>query len=46
MPALWSGFGFHALRDICASLMFGEGRNAAQVQRRLGQHAAVFTPST
>jgi integrase len=40
---LWSGFGFHAFRHTCASLLFAEGRNAVQVQRWLGHHSPSFT---
>jgi integrase len=43
---LWSGFGFHAFRHTCASLLFAEGRNAVQVQRWLGHHSAAFTLAT
>lgn len=40
---LWRGFGFHAFRHTCASLLFAEGRNAVQVQRWLGHHSPSFT---
>jgi integrase len=43
---LWPGFGFHAFRHTCATLLFAEGRNAVQVQRWLGHHSAAFTLST
>ena len=35
--------GFHTFRHTCASLLFARGRNAKQVQRWLGHHAASFT---
>jgi hypothetical protein len=38
--------GFHAFRHTCASLLFAEGRNAKQVQVRLGHHSAAFTLAT
>ncbi len=38
--------GFHAFRHTCASILFGEGRNAVQVQRWLGHHSAAFTLAT
>jgi integrase len=43
---LWSGFGFHAFRHTCASLLLDEGRNVKQVQRWLGHHSAAFTLAT
>ena len=38
--------GFHAFRHTCATMLFGEGRNAVQVQRWLGHHSAAFTLAT
>jgi integrase len=38
----WAGF--HTFRHTVASRLFAEGRNAKQVQRFLGHHAASFTP--
>ena len=35
--------GLHVLRHTAASLMFSGGKNAKQVQRILGHHAASFT---
>lgn len=43
---MWGGFGFHAFRHTCASLLFDEGRNVKQVQRWLSHHSAAFTPVT
>jgi integrase len=37
----WAGF--HTLRHTCATRLFGEGRNAVQVQRWLGHHSPAFT---
>lgn len=37
--------GFHAFRHTCATRLFGEGRNAVQVQRWLGHHSPAFTLS-
>jgi integrase len=34
---------FHTFRHTCASLLFARGKNAVQVQRWLGHHAASFT---
>lgn len=39
----WAGF--HTLRHTCATRLFGQGRNAVQVQRWLGHHSAAFTLS-
>src|SRR4051794_15593694 len=38
--------GFHSFRHTCASLLFARGKNAKQVQRWLGHHAASFTLDT
>lgn len=38
--------GFHTFRHTCASLLFARGKNAKQVQRWLGHHAASFTLDT
>jgi integrase len=38
--------GFHTFRHTCASMLFARGRNAKQVQRWLGHHAASFTLDT
>jgi len=38
--------GFHTFRHTCASMLFERGRNAKQVQRWLGHHAASFTLDT
>lgn len=38
--------GFHTFRHTCATLLFGEGRNAVQVQRWLGHHSPAFTLGT
>jgi integrase len=35
--------GFHTFRHTCASMLFERGKNAKQVQRWLGHHAASFT---
>jgi integrase len=43
---LWSGFAFRAFRHTCATLLFGECRNAKQVQVWLGHHSAAFTLET
>lgn len=40
----WAGF--HTFRHTCASLLFARGKNAKQVQRWLGHHAASFTLDT
>jgi integrase len=37
----WAGF--HTFRHTVASRLFAEGRNAVQVQRRLGHHSPAFT---
>lgn len=37
---------FHTFRHTCASLLFARGKNAKQVQRWLGHHAASFTLDT
>ena len=42
--APWAGF--HTFRHTCASLLFGRGSNAVQVQRWLGHHSPAFTLST
>lgn len=39
----WAGF--HTFRHTCATRLFGEGRNAVQVQRWLGHHSPAFTLS-
>src|SRR5205807_7234798 len=39
----WTGF--HTFRHTCATRLFGEGRNAVQVQRWLGHHSPAFTLS-
>ena len=36
----------HTFRHTVASRLFAEGRNAVQVQRWLGHHAASFTLDT
>ena len=41
--ASWAGF--HTFRHTCASLLFGRGSNAVQVQRWLGHHSPAFTLS-
>jgi len=41
-----SWIGFHTFRHTCASLLFARGKNAKQVQRWLGHHAASFTLDT
>lgn len=41
-----SWIGFHTFRHTCASLLFVRGKNAKQVQRWLGHHAARFTLDT
>jgi integrase len=38
--------GFHTFRHTCATLLFGQGRNAVQVQRWLGHHSPAFTLAT
>lgn len=38
--------GFHTFRHTVASRMFASGRNAVQVQNRLGHHSAAFTLRT
>lgn len=38
--------GCHTFRHTCASMLFREGWNAAQVQRWLGHHKASFTLDT
>jgi len=40
-----SWIGFHTFRHTCATRLFGEGRNAVQVQRWLGHHSPAFTLS-
>jgi integrase len=42
----WPGFGFHAFRHTCASMLFEAGRNVKQVQRWLGHHSPGFTLDT
>jgi integrase len=42
--AAWAGF--HSFRHTCASILFERGKNAKQVQRWLGHHAASFTIDT
>jgi integrase len=37
--------GFHTFRHTTATRLFGEGRNAVQVQRWLGHHSPAFTLS-
>jgi integrase len=41
-----SWVGFHTFRHTCASMLFREGWNAAQVQRWLGHHKPSFTLDT
>jgi integrase len=38
--------GFHTFSHTVASRLFGEGRNAVQVQRWLGDHSPSFTLNT
>ena len=38
--------GFHTFRHTCATMLFGQGRNAVQVQHWLGHHSPEFTLST
>jgi integrase len=38
--------GFHTLRHTCASLLFEQGRNIAQVSKWLGHADPAFTLST
>jgi integrase len=38
--------GFHSLRHFCATSLFRNGLNAAQVQRWLGHHSPTFTIAT
>jgi integrase len=38
--------GLHTFRHTCASMLFGSGKNAKQVQRWLGHHSAAFTLDT
>jgi integrase-like protein len=38
--------GFHTFRHTCATMLFGHGRNAVQVQHWLGHHSAAFTLAT